>query len=183
MSAENRHKIVWWNIARFREVGAHKLPIWHGLVYLLISLSAWIPLAMVLSAPKLAPGEFGESLAAGFFITFYGFLFYAGDCLSKTYQLIKTNNFSRYAVIWLGSWSVMGLRTLAFIIMVPAFFIYAFFQEQYPYNREDLLLIWHCFLLFGVYVSCRRIRKTFLLDEPEDKEEMIESAGKGGENA
>ncbi|WP_299728809.1 hypothetical protein [uncultured Endozoicomonas sp.] len=147
-------------------------------MYLLIALPSWLLITLQIFIPKLLPSEFGESLATGFAITFYGFIFYAGNCLTESYQLIKKNNLSRYPIIWLGCWSVLGLRMLA-MIAIPSFIITSALGEQFPYNGEDLLLIHHAFLIFGVFLSHRKIRKTFDLSESSNQEENPEFTSEG----
>ncbi len=178
MSSESKHTIVWWNITNFREVGSQKLPLWHGLVYLLIALSSWALITLQIFIPRLLPTEFGESLATGFAITFYGFIIYGGNCLTESYQLIKKNNLSRYPIIWLGCWAALGLRMLA-MIAIPAFIITSALEEHFPFNGEDLLLILHGILIFGVYLSHRKIRKTFGLSENSTKEENLNYESEG----
>ncbi|AMO56208.1 hypothetical protein GZ77_05180 [Endozoicomonas montiporae] len=169
MSTGSQQKLVWWDIAKFRETGARKLPLFHGLVYLIIALLTWALVFFLFLVPKLLKGEFGDSLATGFFITLFGFIIFAYGYLSETYDLIKKNNLKRYPVIWLGCWSVSGFRSII-LFVIPAYFIVAPIYQQYPYNAEDLLLIVHGALFLGLYLSQRKIKQTFFLEEESNNE-------------
>ena len=110
MAVDKINKITWWQVSKFKQVGAQKLPLWHALIYFVLAVTTWASVAFIFATPKLLPKEFGESLSIGFVFTFYGFILYSFGCFRDSYQLVKSNNLARYFIIWLGCWSAMGLR-------------------------------------------------------------------------
>ncbi|WP_461535541.1 hypothetical protein [Spongorhabdus nitratireducens] len=167
MTDKNWIGLQWWRIANFRLVGVQKLPLWHALAYSIVAILTWSSISFVFALPKLQAKEFGDSLALGFVFTFYGFIFFTYSCLKDSYQVIKANNLARYPIVWLGCWSIIGLKLFLFII-IPLIIITALSSKLFPYNHEDIVFISNCILLFGIHISYTSIEQTFSIKKTED---------------